>query len=183
MSTFNKESHPCQYCDKPCYGKQCKDCHNSMIAKQSGQCTDCNETFRALRQDGTMRKRCLKCQEEYTKSFISVCSCGTEYHNKTKDGRAFDKCFNCYNAQFKKCAKCDNKTLSKYSLCKECNDKKIKTEMRKCISCVKMTLFTYCKECNNSNREMKNMYMMSVCQSKGCSERYRGDYKFCETHA
>ena len=44
--------HPCPYCNVPCFGKQCKNCHNKMIEDKNAECIDCTEQFYALRRDG-----------------------------------------------------------------------------------------------------------------------------------
>ena len=42
----NMESHPCQYCETPCFGLQCKNCHLKMVAEREGDCVDCkNNSF------------------------------------------------------------------------------------------------------------------------------------------
>ena len=58
---LSDDLHPCINCGKTCKGKQCKECHFKMF---QSKCIDCDQVFNALRKNGTMRKRCEKCQEE-----------------------------------------------------------------------------------------------------------------------
>jgi hypothetical protein len=179
MEEINKinQLHPCQYCQKICKGKQCKDCHFKMIEKKQNICIDCNNTFFALRKDGTKRKRCTDCQEEYNKKYISVCPvCKEDYHAFLDDGRIFDKCYNCYkNTLTNECQLCKYKTLDGQLFCKKCyieqknnnirllsfNDDEIsikdniyftntfKPYKRTCRNkdCDNISTFTYCKDC------------------------------------
>ena len=185
-------SHPCQYCNTPCFGKQCKDCHLKMVANRESECIDCNKMFPALRADGTKRARCKECQEEYTKLYISTCECGESFHTVQKNGKTFDKCFKCYQKNFTKCQKCDNTTKSEFPLCKQCysierenklNKKQSPSrELRTCktTGCGKKTTYTLCSDCNSSIRQVEDEYMISRCTE--CGYRGRGNFRYCREH-
>ena len=197
-----KVAHPCQYCEKQCFGLQCKDCHLKMISEREGKCNDCSNTFQAMRKDGTMRVRCVPCQEVYNKTYISKCvDCGNDYNTQNKDGRFFDKCYSCYKKKFTKCKNCDGSTLVEYPLCKICyaSDRAKKQPVafssssggsfkkfdeHKCntTKCNSMTTYFYCKPCSMSSREVSNTYMVSRCQYENCGQRFKGNYKFCVEH-
>lgn len=116
-----KKLHPCQYCEKSCYGKQCKECHLKMIEKQQGVCLDCHKTFFAIRKNGSKRRRCLDCQDAYNNKYIAECpDCKMTYHAYMEDGRVFNKCFTCYKKSLHKCEKCENYTKFEYALCRIC---------------------------------------------------------------
>lgn len=202
MNTNNKVAHPCQYCGKQCFGLQCKDCHLKMMSEREGKCTDCGNIFMAIRKDGTMRVRCLPCQEVYNKTYIAKCTdCGDDYNTKSKDGRFFDKCYSCYKKKFTKCKSCDESTLVEYPLCKTCyvSNKKIplhlgissskgslkKFDEHECntTGCNKMTTYFYCKPCSISSRQVSDTYMVSRCQHKNCGQRFKGNYMFCLNHS
>jgi len=128
------ETHPCQYCEKPCVGKQCKDCHFKMIAKSKGKCQDCEQIFFALKKDGSMRERCKECQDKKNAQFSAKCpECKNTYHAILKDGRIFDKCFDCYKAGIKMCSSgCGKKTINGHELCVGCHKESIKTGTCRC---------------------------------------------------
>ena len=128
------ETHPCQYCEKPCVGKQCRDCHLKMVSKSKGKCVDCDQIFFAMRKDGTMRSRCKECQDTYNSKFMAACpGCKNSYHAILKDGRIFDKCFDCYKSSIKMCSKCTkNKTINGNELCPPCHKESIKTGTCRC---------------------------------------------------
>jgi hypothetical protein len=116
-----RQLHPCQYCETLCFGSQCKNCHLKMIAEKQSVCVDCNNYFNAKRKNGTYRKRCFGCQEQYNMKYISKCiSCNSDFHAYLDDGRIFNKCLPCYKNSFKKCSNCDNMTRGNYLLCKTC---------------------------------------------------------------
>jgi hypothetical protein len=186
------DTHPCQYCTKPCRGKQCKECHLKMVADRSGKCIDCDATFHAKRQDGTMKKRCYTCQQMYNTTHISSCSgCGEKYHKMLADGRTFEKCYNCYQSSISKCENCDNSTFNGFPLCRDCHQKRpakktfeykksnIEYETHPCKTdgCESKTSYTFCGDCNYKNKQTSDMYMVSTCQS--CGYRGNGDFKFC----
>jgi hypothetical protein len=197
----DKVAHPCQYCGKQCFGLQCKDCHLKMVSAREGKCNDCGNNFPAMRKNGTMRVRCLPCQEVYNKTYIAVCGdCGDTYNTQSKDGRHFDKCYSCYKKKFTKCQNCEGSTLIEYPLCKTCfSSKKAKKpasvvssvgsfkkfEEHKCNTngCNSMTTYFYCKPCSISSREVSDTYMVSVCQYERCGQRFKGNYKFCFEHS
>ena len=186
------DTHPCQYCTKPCRGKQCKECHLKMVAERSGKCIDCDATFHAKRQDGTMKKRCYTCQQMYNTTHISSCSgCGEKYHKMLADGRTFEKCYNCYQSSISKCENCDNSTFNGFPLCRDCHQKRpakktfeykksnIEYETHPCKTdgCESKTSYTFCGDCNYKNKQTSDMDMVSTCQS--CGYRGNGDFKFC----
>jgi hypothetical protein len=127
-------THPCQYCDKPCVGKQCKECHLKMIAKSKSKCVDCEQIFFAARKDGSLRERCKECQDKYNNQFMAKCpSCKNMYHAILKDGRIFDKCYECYKKGIIYCeSNCGNKTINGHSLCVGCHKASIKTGTCRC---------------------------------------------------
>lgn len=140
-----KESHPCQYCSKPCFGRQCKECHLKMIQSQQSNCQDCDIVFTAQRRDGTKRKRCMDCQEKYINKYISICpECKNSYHALLDDGRFFEKCYTCYKKSFHNCEKCEKQTRDIYSLCRDCyfRDKQIRLQ-KECSTCIDFT----CQDC------------------------------------
>lgn len=156
---INKDSHPCQYCGNPCYGKQCKQCHLKMLESQKGLCIDCNLSFHATRRDGSKRRRCMDCQTSYNKKYISECpDCKTTYHAYMEDGRVFEKCFPCYRKSLHKCTNCDNFTKFEFALCRNCyqsssSDRKFYSSPRE------LQLF----KCNNETCE--NLTSKNLCKS------------------
>ena len=152
--------HPCQYCEKPCRGKQCKECHMNMVKERTGECADCKCSFNAKRFDGTLKKRCTECHKTYIEKYISNCSnCGNKYRKVLDDGRIFDKCFDCYK---------ENNKTKESIMNKDC-----KTSGCKC-----KTVYTFCIKCNDYNKNLSSTYMTYTCQK--CGIRGRGDYKLCE---
>ena len=45
------------------------------------------------------------------------------------------------------------------------------------INCTNSTQYTYCKKCNDQNKNIKDQYMTSICEK--CGLRGSGDYKIC----
>lgn len=178
--------HPCQYCEKQCYGSQCKECHLKMIAEREGECIDCSSVFYALRKDGSKRLRCQACQQTYNDKYIAKCpECNLEFHSKSKDGRCFETCFSCYKKKFIACRTCEKDTLPDFfPLCKDCHFADRESRMKNCanINCTRTTLYRLCKQCNDANRTLSDRYVLSRCQERGCGVRIRGDHKFCEDH-
>lgn len=184
------ELHPCQYCSKPCRGRQCKSCHLKMVSDRSGKCTDCDETFHAKRQDGTMKKRCHACQQSYNEIHIGSCpGCGDKFHKMLADGRIFEKCYNCYQGSMSKCENCENSTFNGFPLCRDCHqvrpakklpeniiDERYQNQC-KAAGCIAVTSYTFCRECNYKNKQVSDEYMISTCQD--CGYRGNGDFKFC----
>jgi hypothetical protein len=183
--------HPCQYCQAPCKGKQCRTCHLKMVSSLQGECVDCNENFFAKRKDGTMRKRCKPCQEQYASMHYRNCpECNKEYHAFLDDGRVYDKCYDCYNKNLKKCGKCGANSF-KGDLCVPCykteKERKVSPSTRstnkadskncKTTGCKGITFYTFCKSCND-NKKSLNVYMVYTC--KGCGMKGKGDYSYCE---
>ena len=191
---MNRDLHPCQYCSKICFGLQCKDCHLSMEKRLSGECSDCKKTFRAKRDDGSSRKRCLPCHRVYMENHFATCKCGETFMQLLEDGRRFSQCFKCYQSSKKRCSNCESFTVRDNTLCSDCY-KKGKSEtsstksqtMYNCRkkSCKEKTAFEngYCKNCYQDNRETADQYMISRCNEPGCFEKYRGNYKFCKDHS
>jgi hypothetical protein len=88
------ELHPCVNCGKTCKGKQCRECHFKMF---QSNCVDCDKVFNALRKNGTMRKRCEKCQKDYNDKYVKKCpSCDTEFHDVS--GK-YKSCLDCYKTK------------------------------------------------------------------------------------
>ena len=181
----NKVLHPCPNCEKMCYGKQCTECHFNMMEKNKGTCADCACSFQAQRKDGSMRKRCKDCQTSYNEKHIAICKiCSQTYHALLDDGRSFDRCYTCYQESINnKCEACGNKAFGQ-KFCKPCYElektKKMQNmQLVKCRnkSCNNETTFTYCRDCNRSNRETADSYMISSCYN--CGRRYKGNSKFC----
>jgi hypothetical protein len=190
-----KIAHPCQYCNRSCIGKQCKQCHLNMIASREATCVDCSETFSALRKDGTKRSRCNVCQEEYTKLHIAKCpDCGENFHALLKNGKNFSKCLNCYKKNFTTCTNCSKTTRIEYPLCKDCyvstkvykKKEKESTEYPshpcKTQGCDNKTSYSLCSKCNNSLKDVENEYMISTFKYEVCQYRGKGNFKYCETH-
>jgi len=173
--------HPCQYCERPCKGKQCRECHFDMLAYKQGQCCDCNKVFTAIRKDGSIKKRCNECQYSYNLKHISICpSCGLTYHAYLSDGRIFDKCYKCYQSSITKCQNCDKFAFNGYALCKQCYQETKKSDWEeptihphvkrkkyqfddiisgilpcKKLDCLNFTNSTFCKECHNEYKIAK----------------------------
>lgn len=190
------EVHPCQYCSKPCRGKQCKECHLKMIAKTQGKCMDCDKVFPAVRKDGTARKRCIDCHNLHLTNKYATCpgaGCGVQYHAFLDDGRVFDKCFECYNKSFSKCEKCGSKCFKDVKFCSPCfQENKKATYIPKAprdfeggdkpcknanVGCKSTTNFTFCRDCNYKNKNLTNKYMIYSCED--CGYEGQGDYKKC----
>jgi len=192
MSNEIQQPHPCQYCQKLCYGKQCKDCHFKMIANRNGICYDCKKVFYALRKDGTKRKRCFDCQDIYNKNHIAICpDCNIEYHAYLEDGRMFEKCFTCYKKSFHKCQNCDNMIKDKFIICGECfkKEKELNQQnsfpLKECknTNCDNQTTYLYCKPCNDSFKNNSDIrYKILVCQYPDCEFRVKEHFKFCDIH-
>jgi len=189
-TTIIPDIHPCQYCTKPCRGKQCKECHLNMVAKLQGKCGDCNKVFHALRKDGTSRKRCKDCHDAYLSKHYATCpDCSAQYHAFLEDGRVFDKCFECYNKSFSSCKKCSKRCFKDVELCSPCfqESKKSAQPARvaqvhgdkpcKTAGCKATTNYTFCRDCNYKNKNLTSEYMLFRCEV--CGTRGRGDYRKC----
>lgn len=191
MRERNMESHPCQYCETPCFGLQCKNCHLKMVAEREGDCVDCKNKFaNALRRDGTKKQRCKPCQEEFERINILPCpDCNTMF-----DARIFERCLDCYKKSFHKCEKCDKTIRGEYTMCSDCF-KKQREEKRlsrdtlypsndcRTKGCTNQTTYTFCKQCNDANRSISSLSIINRCQELGCSINYKGNYKYCESHS
>ena len=204
-NTKNIEAHGCQYCSKPCFGLQCKDCHIKMVAERAGVCMDCSKTFSAKRKDGSMRKRCMECQTKFASENITPCiDCSKPFPSKRKDGTTKKRCFECQDIfskeNFKKCDSCDKSTWKEYSFCKDCVSARAakrdatmsvkssssggSAKSHKCstATCNNMTTYNSCSECHRNFRYAANEYMISTCQEDGCGYRGTGMFKYCAKH-
>ena len=186
--------HPCPYCNTLCFGKQCKNCHNKMIADKSADCYDCGEQFFALRHDGKKNKRCKKCKVKYDEEHQGRCvECNEIFNSVLEDGRIFDKCLDCYKKGFKKCEKCDKSINSTFDLCRDCyqeqkqqyqeNKKKSPIEEERVLKdcqtkgCLNKTSSSLCPKCFESYNQLADEYMVSTCVK--CGYRSHGYFKFC----
>ena len=183
VESIERKQHQCPNCPNMCYGKQCSECHLKMMEKIQGICLDCEKSFYAIRQDGTKRKRCKECQDSYNEKHISVCpDCKNTYHAVLEDGRKFDKCYKCYQDSMNKCAKCDKNAYGQ-KFCRDCyqNEKanRVEREVKNCRTetCSNTTTYTYCRSCNDSLRNVENIYMVSTCEE--CGYRGTGNFKVC----
>ena len=182
-STKFVETHPCPYCEKPCRGKQCKECHLKMIEKKQTKCIDCDTIFNGLRPDGSMKKRCFECQKSYKTTHIKNCEdCIKEFHSVLSDGRIYNKCFDCYQKRINKCNNCDKRTFKDLPLCSECyqQEKSKNTyEEKPCKNsyCKNTTTYTFCSKCK-TNKDIENEYMISTCED--CSYKYKGNFRICQ---
>lgn len=161
------EAHPCQYCGKTCYGMQCKECHLKMSQINNADCVDCKVSFKALKKDGTKRKRCFECQKIYSQTYYGQCvDCNGTFRCVLDDGRSFDKCFKCYN-------EVRDERKKKYENSKDEGNTKI------CNSkdCENSTKFAFCSSCFKNKKRVDDTYMVSKCIV--CNYRISGNYKFC----
>ena len=166
--------HPCVNCGKSCKGKQCRECHVKMI---QSECADCKTHFNARRKDGTMRKRCLECQEGYNKKYIRKCpDCTTEFHDLS---HKYETCLQCYkNRQEAKKVEYEKIKVEREYKNKERSDK-WENEKKDCYNrgCKNMTIYKFCKTCNDDRKHLNNNFMTYTCQD--CGYRGRGDYTLC----
>ena len=137
------EIHPCKYCGNSCKGKQCKQCHFKMLSRNQ-DCIDCNIKFTSL--------RCFSCQNFHNKNNLSTCpDCGNLYSSMSKDGKSFQKCYDCYQNGFSNCKHCNKRCFKEYSFCKNCTDVLNKTEnvetTCKSKDCNNKTNYDFCAEC------------------------------------
>lgn len=194
----------CKCCNKPCYGLQCVDCDMSIPEEFKAGCSDCFKSFDALKKNGTVRKRCAECQIRFEDAHLKACSdCSKFFFAKRKDGTMRKRCFVCQDVfvktSLKKCDSCDNSTLKHYAFCKNCVSKNKPVEKvmvmdiespvrvyktKKCSveSCVNITTYKKCSDCNSQFRSIANEYMFSRCQYTGCSFRDKGYFRFCSVH-
>jgi hypothetical protein len=115
----NNQLHPCKYCGNTCRGKQCKQCHIKMISRQN-ECLDCKKHFISL--------RCDDCNEKHKHKFNKCPECDINYLNISKDGKIFEKCYECYQKGFSNCKLCNNKCFKQYLYCKTCYEKNKETK-------------------------------------------------------
>ena len=154
--------HPCQYCGNKCYGIQCKDCHLKMVAEQNSECIDCKVTFKAIRKDGSKRKRCLDCQKNYSDKYFKNCpDCSKSFRCLLDNGKVFDKCSDCHKNEIKAQEK-----------------QKIKdTLIYECKVCKQKTNHELCGKCFREKKSVEDTYMLSKCFS--CGQRFKGNFKYC----
>ena len=76
-----------------CYGFQCKNCHIKMIAEKQSNCIDCTKPFNAKRKNGTFKKRCFGCQDNYNKKYISKCIKGSIHRSQLVSADVMDRFF------------------------------------------------------------------------------------------
>ena len=170
ITEVKKQSRPCQYCGKNCFGLQCKDCHLKMVAANNAECLDCKVSFKALKKDGTKRKRCFDCQKIYNDTYYKNCSkCNDNFRCMLDDGRVFDKCFKCYN-EIREENKKNYENRRKAS--EEENTKPCTTK-----GCVNKTKFSFCSTCFRNKKNTEDSYMISRCIV--CNYRIKGNYKYC----
>ena len=162
------ELHPCVNCGKTCKGKQCRECHLKMF---NSNCIDCDKSFNALRKNGTMRKRCNKCQNEYNQKYIKKCpDCNEEFHDLSEK---YKTCLKCYkNFQENKKLETEKKRVTKE---KQTNER----EKKQCYNrnCKNMTVYKFCKTCNDNKSYLENTYITYKCQE--CGLRGMGNYSLC----
>lgn len=168
VNTVTKDLHPCVNCGKTCKGKQCRECHFKMF---QSTCIDCEKVFNALRKNGTMRKRCESCQEDYNTKYVKKCpSCNIEFHDIS--GK-YKSCLQCYK---------DGKEREKEEKKQRFQNKGIKEskEEKECYNrdCKNTTIYKFCKKCNDNKKYLDNTYMLYTC--KGCGLKGHGDYSFCK---
>ena len=138
------EFHPCKYCGNSCKGKQCKQCHLKMISRNH-DCIDCDIKFTSL--------RCFSCQDFHNKNNLSTCpDCSNLFLSFTKDGKCFQKCYECYQNGFANCKKCNKRCFKQYSFCKECYfttkiDEVVLETNCKSKDCTNKTAYIFCQEC------------------------------------
>jgi hypothetical protein len=166
------QPHPCQYCSKSCFGLQCKECHLKMIAVNNADCLDCKTSFKALRPDGTKKKRCFDCQKSYSETYYKNCpKCNDVFRCMLDDGRAFDKCFKCYS-EVKEENKKKYESRRKAELEEEENTKPCNT-----TGCFNKTKFSFCSPCFRTKKNTEDSYMISRCIV--CNYRIKGNYRYC----
>ncbi len=192
-TTTIKKLHPCQYCKKQCFGKQCSNCHKKMIEKLSGICIDCNQSFPASRNDGTKFTRCSDCFKQYKSTYFSNCiTCKKEFNSTLADGRKFEKCLECFKSKLKICKKCNKHFNSNFNICDDCFKTKEQKQpisedkfLQECKTknCTNLTTSSLCNNCNKKYIELANQYMISTCQKHDCQYRSYGYFKFCPEHS
>jgi hypothetical protein len=173
--TVDPALHPCVNCGKTCKGKQCKDCHLRMI---QSNCSDCEKPFNARRKNGTMRKRCGSCQDDYNEKYIRTCpGCSKEFNNF---GKNYQACLDCYKNRKEN----EKKEFERIKAEKEEKRQARREEFEKmdkknCQSrgCKNMTPYKFCKPCNDDRKYLDNNYMTYTCGE--CNRRGRGNYTLC----
>ena len=168
-------THPCKYCSKPCFGLQCKECHLKMVNKFSGECSDCKQTFRQKKEDGSTRKRCLPCHKNYMSTYIGACKCGETFKKLLEDGRTFDKCFTCYQGSKKRCQKCENFTFKDNTLCFECYHASKKCATEKCDNST-VRSNKLCSDCYKNERSSEDVFN---CRKKSCTRKTSRENGYC----
>ena len=129
IKTDNKNKsgdlHPCQNCNKQCFGLQCKECHLKMVEEKKAnmtKCTDCDKSFNSKKLDGSKNTRCFECRKSwYKKNFKACPGCKENYRYLLDTGKTIDMCRGCYRStMFHKCSTCDNTTHIKTTMCSWC---------------------------------------------------------------
>lgn len=102
------------------------------MVSRNQDCIDCNIKFTSL--------RCFSCQNFHNKNNLSTCpDCENLYSSTSKDGKSFQKCYDCYQNGFSNCKKCNKRCFKEYSistsvlagfLCRYFNDKSEKQKMQ-----------------------------------------------------
>jgi hypothetical protein len=162
-----KVAHPCQYCSKPCFGLQCKDCHLKMLDERNANCIDCETSFYALRKDGSKRKRCFDCQKIYAETYYKNCSgCNESFRFMLDNGKVFEKCSRCYASRKEEREE------------KEQNTK----DLQNCATkrCPNKTSHTFCSHCFKNQKSLEDQYMISTCVV--CRYRSPGNFKYCSSN-
>lgn len=189
-----KEAHGCQYCSKPCFGLQCKDCHMKMVAERTGSCADCSKSFPAKRPDGSMRKRCFECQQKFATENLANCAdCTNSFFAKRSDGSMRKRCFDCQQKfateNVGSCADCSKTFPAKRpdgslkKRCYDCQNTFLKDNFKKCSSCDNSIRkeYTYCKGCipvePASSVKSGGSSKSHKCETKTCDKMTT--YKFC----
>lgn len=191
-NTKSREPHPCQYCNRMCFGRQCRECHLNMIKEREGTCVDCKRVFNALTKNGSKRKRCFSCQEQYNIDHIDNCpECNQQYHAVLDDGRRFDKCYDCYKKNLSNCKNCGKNVNSKYTFCGLCY-RQTERQDKKCknLDCENTCLGSYCRSCNEKyKRSRENETYISndenetyMCNFTGCKFRAMRAANLCSFH-
>lgn len=163
------QPHPCQYCGKSCFGLQCKECHLKMIAANNADCLDCKTSFKAIRPDGTKKKRCFDCQKSYTETYYKNCpKCNDVFRCMLDDGRVFDKCFKCYSeVKEERNKKFESRRKAEEENTNPCNTR----------GCLNKTKFSFCSSCFKNKKTTEDSYMVSRCVV--CDYRIKGNYRYC----
>ena len=133
--------------------KRCSDCHQTHVDANYAKCGGCGEQYHAILEDGRVFDKCYTC---YQKSFTICKTCP----NRTFKGA--ELCSGCYKS---------SRPPAKIFTVDE-------SRPCKAEGCKRSTKYTFCKECNDKRRNTESQYMTYRCT--GCGIRGMGDYKYCE---